>query len=320
MNRKVLFISFAILLLFGLSSKAQDTTFIDRMKTSFSLPSPSLYVGSLEQNTNSISFGKIMLKDTYLSPNEYVGYYVGYSYLQIKPLELFDSDNKEPKGSIFGNAPLVRHQRLIELLENNSRISSVSNRPQNKSMYFIDNDFKYSLLYAIFKSRYGDWYLGGGGDFNIGSVYSTGNTNNPASMKLGISLIASTLYTYMLPVESMPIRMILNGNMSLAGCFFSPEFGESYYELFSLNNDFFKRIYFSHPKNLIKTNLKLSLDLPVLDWFNMNIGGFCNYYNSDINNINTKILSVGVSLGITNFVQYVRGRKVFNSKKYKTPL
>lgn len=320
MNKKVLFISFAILLFSALSSKAQDKTFTDRMKTAFSLPSPSLSAGSLEQKTNSISFGKMMLKDTYLSPNEYVGYYIGYDYMQIKPLELSDSDNREPKGSIFGNAPLVRHQRLIELLENNIRISSASNKPQNKAMYFIDNDFKYSLLYALFKSRYGDWYLGGGGDFNIGAVYSMSNTNNPASMKLGISLMASTLYTYLLPVESVPIRMILNGNVSLAGCFFSPEFGESYYELFSLNNDFFKRIYFSHPKNLVKTNFKLSFDIPVLDVFNMNIGGFCNYYNSDINNIDTEILSVGVSLGITNFVQSVRGRKVFNSQKYKTPL
>lgn len=320
MNKKSLFISFSMLFLSALSSRAQDKTFTDRMKTAFSLPSPSLSVGSLEQKTNSISFGKMMLKDTYLSPNEYVGYYIGYNYIQIKPLELLDFENKEPKGSIFGNAPLVRHQRLIELLENNTRISSVSNRPQNKEMYFIDNDFRYSLLYAIFKSRYGDWYLGGGGDFNIGSIYNTSNTNNPASMKLGISLIGSTLYTYMLPVESIPIRMILNGNISLAGCMFSPEFGESYYELFSINKDFFRRIYFSHPKNLLKTNLKLSLDLPVLDWFNMNIGGFCNYYKSDINNISTEIFSVGVSLGITGFVQSVGGRKVFNSQEYKTPL
>lgn len=307
----------------GILMVAQDKkteTFAQKMKNAFALPSPDLYVKSIEQQTNSVAIGKMMLKDTYLSPNEYLGYCMSYNYFAISPIEFSDSKRKEPKGSIFGNSPIVRHERLIDIVENDFRIASTNNKSNNRTMYLIDDDFRYSLLYGLIKSKFGDWYLGGGADINCGSVYNPANTNNPASLKVGFSFAASTLYTYILPFESIPARVILNGNISLAGCVFSPEFGESYYELFSLNNEFFRRIYFSNPKNLLKTNLKLSFDIPVLDMFNMNIGGYCNYYNSNINSINTEILTVGISLGITNFVQSVKGRRLFSSQEYKTPL
>lgn len=322
MNKKIALILILLLVcLSGVNAQKSDTTtFVYKLKKAFALPEPCVYVSAIEQTTNSITFSPIMVKDEYVSPNEYSGLGVSFNHFSITPLTYQDKDKMEPKGSIFASSPVLKYSRFIRLLENNIRAAIMNNKSKNRSSYFIDNDLRLSFLYNLFKTKGGDLYVGSGIDFNIGTVYNASNSNNPASMKLSSSLLGSALYSYRVPVETFPMQIILNGNVSLLGATFSPEFGESYYEIFSINNNVLKRIYFSNFKNTIKANLRLTLDIPVFDVFNMSIGGFCNYYNCNINKLNTEILSAGVSLGITRFMQSVKGRKMFNSDEYKTPL
>ena len=71
---------------------------------------------------------------------------------------------------------------------------------------------------------------------NGGFVYNLRNTNNPASARAYINLDVSGMAIWNLRIKNYPLTLRYQVNLPLMGVMFSPHYGQSYYEIFSLGN------------------------------------------------------------------------------------
>ena len=85
---------------------------------------------------------------------------------------------------------------------------------------------------------------GGGVDANLGFLYNTRNSNNPAQAYIQLNLAPNIIATYLLRIKGHPILLRYEAQAPLVGLTFAPNYGQSYYELFSKNN---------YDKNIVPT-------------------------------------------------------------------
>ncbi len=106
--------------------------------------------------------------------------------------------------------------------------------------------------------------LAAGGVFELsgGFTYNTRGSNNPAQGRMGISLNASGLAEYRFPLFRQMASVRLSADMQLTGAQFSPEYGQSYYEIFSLGHTD-GIIHFTHPGNCPTYRLRTTVNLPL---------------------------------------------------------
>ena len=99
----------------------------------------------------------------------------------------------------------------------------------------------YDLSYAI----HYNWPLCGGKlhiqaggmiETGIGVIYNTRNQNNPAQLRLFTHLAPSAVATYRFKLFGLKCSTRYEVSVPLVGLMFSPNYGQSYYEIFSLGN------------------------------------------------------------------------------------
>ena len=97
-----------------------------------------------------------------------------------------------------------------------------------------------------------------------GVIYNLANGNNPAAMKLGAGAGLAAQASWRFRIKPMAREFMLRYQyfMPLAGLFFSPHYGQSYYEIFSLGHSS-GVVHFSWPGNKPAFWNHLSLDVPL---------------------------------------------------------
>ncbi len=78
--------------------------------------------------------------------------------------------------------------------------------------------------------------LGGLGELSGGFSYATRNSNNPAQARIGASIWASGIAEYSFSFFGKNAAARLQLDAQLIGVQFAPEYGQSYYEIFSLGH------------------------------------------------------------------------------------
>ncbi len=156
--------------------------------------------------------------ETYLSPLEYTGTEVRFLHESMRMTRLLG-------GKVSG-------QSLIQV-----NASYNKNISQTAEMYAGLVNWSYALHYQF---RMNDDKLkilvGPMLDLNGGVVYNRRNSNNPAQAKAYGGLGASGMLIYKFRIARYPLTVRYQANLPLLGVMFSPEYGESYYEIFSLGN------------------------------------------------------------------------------------
>lgn len=156
--------------------------------------------------------------DTYLSPVEYSG--MQFSVLAEKTRRLNGwsrSDNAE-----------WSFQSLFDL---NLHLS----KPKSESARYLGGDLLYD---AALHHNWHDvlvpcltLYAGGQAGLTIGGIYTTRGGNNPANAHAALRLAASAGARYNLHIGRLPLSLRYQADLPLLGAAFSPNFGQSYYEL-----------------------------------------------------------------------------------------
>ncbi|MGN0048675.1 MAG: DUF3316 domain-containing protein [Bacteroides sp.] len=155
--------------------------------------------------------------DTYLSPQEYKGVDFRIARESMRMTRLMGGNVSQ---QIFFQADLgYTHNRV----DNNNTFSGLAN-------------WNYALHYNFRLTPRFKLLAGGMADLNGGFVYNLRNGNNPAQARAYINVGASGMAIWDLRVKHRPLTLRYQLNLPLAGVMFMPNYGQSYYEIFTLGH------------------------------------------------------------------------------------
>lgn len=135
---------------------------------------------------------------------------------------------------------------------------------------------------------------------DAGFLYNARNGNNPAQGRGSADLSISAGGSYTFKIKKLPLTARYQADMPMVGCMFSPQYGQSYYELWQGNRD--HNVVFSHPGNALSFRHQLSLDF-VFHTTTMRIGYLGDVRQSHVNGIKTHDISHSFVIG---YVRYLR--------------
>lgn len=229
--------------------------------------------------------------ETYLSPLEYEGPEVRFAYETMRMTRLMG-----------GN---VSAQNLFQL-----HASYTENISQTNHTYGGLVNWSYALHYQFRPAKGLKILFGPMLDLNAGVVYNRRNSNNPAQAKAYGGLGASGMLIWKFRIRNYPMTVRYQANLPLLGVMFSPEFGESYYEIFSLGNGG-RNVVFTSLHNNPSLRQLLTLDFPVGNTV-MRVGYVCDLQQAKVNNLKSHTYSHDFMIGV------VRNLYLFHGKKHMT--
>lgn len=236
--------------------------------------------------------------ETYLSPLEYEGPEVRFAYETMRMTRLMD-----------GN---VSAQNLFQL-----HASYTENISQTNHTYGGLVNWSYALHYQFRPAKGLKILFGPMLDLNAGVVYNRRNSNNPAQAKAYGGLGASGMLIYRFRIKNYPLTVRWQANLPLLGVMFSPEFGESYYEIFSLGNGG-RNVVFTSLHNNPSLRQLLTLDFPVGNTV-MRVGYVCDLQQAKVNNLKSHTYSHDFMIGVVRNLYLMRGKNRANISPKTNP-
>lgn len=226
--------------------------------------------------------------DTYLSPQEYKG--VDFRILRESMRMTKWMDGNVSLQSFFQADFGYTHNRV----DNNNSFSGLAN-------------WNYGLHYNFRITPNFKLLAGGLIDLNGGFVYNLRNGNNPAQARAYVNLDASGMAIWDLKIKNYPISLRYQVNLPFAGVMFSPNYGQSYYEIFTLGN-WGGVINFTSLHNQPSVRQMLTVDFPV-GKAKMRLAYLWDAQQSKVNDIRTHTYSHVFMVGFVKELFLIRDRK-----------
>lgn len=141
---------------------------------------------------------------------------------------------------------------------------------------------------------------------SCGFVYNTSNGNNPAQGKLSTNIAASGMAIYRFNWLRHRFSVRYQFDMPLAGLMFSPNYGQSYYEIFSLGH-YDHNVCFTWPGNAPCFSQLLTVDVPIGSG-TLRLGYRCDIRQSHVNNLKSHTWSNLFMIGFVKHFRLVKQR------------
>lgn len=265
-NNKILRLCFVILFAFNLTLYSTQT-FAQRD----TIPSRKITT-----TANMLALGHINVLDDYISNEKYTGAELRF----ISMTDKFDPSQK------------ISFQRLFQV-----SAGMPHNRAQNADhligMLNYSLGWHYNMLLLENKLRL---QLGGLASLNFGGIYNTRSGNNCGQLKAYFDIDPSVIATYDFQMWKHNFTLRYSFDMPIFGLMFSPNYGQSYYEIFSEGQS---------DHNIVVTSLgnapsfrqMLSLDFPIKT-ITFRIGYLGDFQQAHVNGIKTHIWTNSVMFGL----------------------
>lgn len=137
--------------------------------------------------------------------------------------------------------------------------------------------------------------LGGLAELSTGFTYNLRNGNNPAQGRLGASVALSAIASYDFRVRRRRLSARAQLDVPLTGAQFTPNYGQSYYEIFSLGH-YDHNVRWTHPFNAPSARLLATFSLP-LGRSTLSVGYWMDIRQSELNNLKRHVWSHQFVLG-----------------------
>ncbi|GHV57892.1 hypothetical protein FACS1894182_07990 [Bacteroidia bacterium] len=235
----------------------------------------------------SIGSGKTSAYDSYLSPLKYSGWNIGLMGEQMKI------------GKRLNGRLATQHLFNLEFAD-------TQNPSGSANAYVASLEYDYGLYYRLNPIRKIQLYTGLQGDLLLGVIYNTRNTNNPANAKVNLNLNLSAMAIYSFSIKRQLIRLRYQINMPFVGALFSPEFGQSYYEIGL--GDGTTLVHFAAWHNRLAIRNILSIEVP-FNSCTLRLTGMNWLYETQVNDLKTQIVSNSVYVGLSKYFYTVSGKK-----------
>ena len=224
-----------------------------------------------------IGVGNSRILDTYITQEKFSG--IGFSYLHIKERA----------------KPVKRWNSIIE-----HEIDLSSTKDRSEDAHALEGD------YNLYWGRYRQWQCFGDRlllqagalvNANLGFIYDMTSSNNPAQARLSLNVMPAAVATYRFPLFQQQFALRYEVSVPLAGVMFSPNYGQSYYEIFN-------RGIYDH--NIVPTTFISAptfRQIVTIDWragekWSLRVGYLGNYQQAQVNNLKQHIYAHRVMIGI----------------------
>ena len=228
--------------------------------------------------TYMIGAGPTRALDTYLTPEHYAG--TGITYLYI-------GERCKPDS------------RWSTLMEHEIDLASMQDRSKSTSML--------EGSYNLYWGRHYRWQTAGDRlrlqagalvNANLGFLYGLSSSNNPAQARLSLTIMPSAIATYGFRLFRQQFSLRYELDLPLAGIMFSPNYGQSYYEIFSRGN---------YDHNIVPTTFVSAptlRQLLTLEWqtgrkWNIRLGYLGNYQQAQVNSLKQHVYTHRILIGIS---------------------
>lgn len=214
-------------------------------------------------NSRLVGIGCASLLDTYITPEKYSG----------GELRYISRTTREREGKHWMR--LIRHE---------GRATLASNRADNANDLAADYTFTYGIMrrWTLLGGRL-DITAGATADINAGFLYNTRGGNNPAQARLSLNIGPVATAEYRFSIGRQQMAVCYEAQTPLLGMMFSPNYGQSYYEIFSRGDYDHNAV----PTTFIATpSLKQTLTLDIrLRRTTLSLGYLCDLRQAKVNNL-----------------------------------
>lgn len=114
--------------------------------------------------------------------------------------------------------------------------NTVKNYVKSHKMQGAFVDFSWGMMHRWRPLSGLQLFAGASTSFDGGVIYNPLNSNNPVAVKLHWSLNPTAMAVYNMKLWNMPLTFRYQATISAFGLFFSPDYGESYFELYVGNH------------------------------------------------------------------------------------
>ena len=222
--------------------------------------------------------GHSSILDTYLTPITYGGMNIGLAYAATQST---------------GFSP----HKWVRQLSLGTYYSSVENRVGNNNMHVLMAEAQWGMMRrwkGVFKPEL-QFMLGGMTRLAGGAIYDAANSNNVVSVKAHWSVGLMGMAVYNTHFSRMPVTISYQASLPLIGVFFSPDYDESYYEMYLGNHN--RLANFGYLGNRFDMANMVSVDLH-LGATILRLGYRNRIERSYVHNLNTHITTHTFVVGI----------------------
>ncbi len=165
----------------------------------------------------TLEIGSAHIAETYLSPLKYSGTGFAFNYERMQAMRF-------------------NPEKFVMQLQTRLDFQRTRNPARNATMLRLALDARWGMARRWHVADVWTVIAGGSTRIEAGVLYNARNSNNPAAVKAAWTVNALGAVAYATNLKKVPVCLRYQAELPLTGMFFSPQYGELYYEIYLGNH------------------------------------------------------------------------------------